>query len=89
MRVGGDEPAELTIRCSLRGPGQWSRMLRIEWVLPGTQSAIAAAIRNVSGSIVGGRSRIDQSGHKASGSARSRVDGSVPSGRRPAPVMLR
>ena len=74
MRVGGDEPPELhhplgVSRARASGRGCFGSSA----VLPGTHSAIAAAIRKVYGSIVGGRSRIDQSGQIASGSARSRV----------------
>lgn len=65
----------ITIRWRLRGPGQSSRIVRSGSVLPGTQSAIAAATRKVSGAIVGGRRRIDPSGQIATGSWRSRLVG--------------
>ena len=69
--------------------GQWLPMSFSVVVAPGRQSAADALIRKLRASIAGGRIRIDQSGQRASGSACMRVAGSIPSGRRPAPVMLR
>ena len=69
--------------------GQWLPITFKVEVAPGRQSAADALIRKLRASIVGGRSRIAHSGHRACGSACMRVAGSTPSGRRPAPVMLR